>query len=302
MGSCPLHAINEEVRLTDRLPTLFIPHGGGPCFFMDWGPNFPADMWDSMAAFLRSLDEMVGRRPKCVLVISGHWETTVPNVMSVEQNTLLYDYNGFPAHTYQLAYPAAGSPAVAVRVQDLLEQAGFDCQMETKRGLDHGVFVPFLLIYPEADVPIVQLSLPLNASVGDLMSMGEALAPLRDEDVLIVGSGMTYHNIAGILGRIGGQTERSARFDAWLGDALALRDRSVREQALEHWLDAPFASDCHPTPEHLLPLFVVAGAGDRAAGERVYNAPTLGNLQSAFRFGATPDASVSCEKDRVTVS
>ena len=276
--------------MTDRLPTLFIPHGGGPCFFMDWGPNFPADMWDSMAAFLRSVDDVIGRRPKCVLVISGHWETDVPTVMSVEQNTLLYDYHGFPPHTYQLAYPAAGSPATAARVQALLGQAGFESRLETERGLDHGVFVPFLLIYPEADVPILQLSLPQNASVSDLMAMGEALAPLRDEDVLIVGSGMTYHNIPGILGRIGGQVERSAAFDAWLGQAMALPDRQAREQTLQSWPEAPFAQDCHPTPEHLLPLFVVAGAGDGVIGERIYNAPTLGNLQSAFRFGDGPTA------------
>ncbi|WP_246587283.1 DODA-type extradiol aromatic ring-opening family dioxygenase [Stakelama flava] len=271
--------------MTDRLPTLFVPHGGGPCFFMDWGPGFPADMWDSMASFLRSVADGVGRKPKAVVVISGHWETESPTVMSVEKNTLLYDYFGFPKHTYELEYPAAGSPKVAARVQELLTGAGFACNLEKERGLDHGVFVPFLLIYPDADVPMLQLSLPRGVDVADLAAIGKALAPLRDEDVLIVGSGMSYHNIPGILGRIPGQAEPSAAFDAWLGSAMEIEDEAERLHALEGWRNAPFASTCHPTPEHLLPLFIVAGAGggDRAA--RVYNAKTLGNPQSAFCFG-----------------
>lgn len=271
--------------LTERLPTLFLPHGGGPCFFMDWGPAYPSDMWESMAVFLRSVSSGIGRLPKAVLVISGHWETAVPTVMSIERNTLLYDYMGFPKHTYELEYPAAGSPQVAGRVQALLSGAGFACETEHERGLDHGVFIPFLLIYPEANVPMLQLSLPKGLDAEGLIAMGKALAPLRDEGVLIAGSGMSYHNIAGILGRIPGQAGPSAAFDDWLGSVIAMPGQEEREHALAAWQSAPFAGICHPTPDHFLPLLVVAGAGAGDAGKRVYNALTLGNPQSAFCFG-----------------
>ncbi|MCJ2182879.1 dioxygenase [Novosphingobium sp. 1949] len=270
--------------MTESLPALFIPHGGGPCFFMDWGPHYPDDMWESMAVFLRSVSAGLGRIPKAVLVVSGHWETARPTVQSVERNTLLFDYAGFPRHTYELEYPAAGSPQVAERVRSCLVSAGFACDIERERGLDHGVFVPFLLIYPDADVPILQLSLPRGAQASELIALGRALAPLRREDVLLVGSGMTYHNVAGILGRIPNQAEPAAAFDAWLGSVLTMSDPEERERALAQWQSAPFASVCHPTPEHFLPLLVMAGAGEGSAGTRIYNAPTLGNLQSAFSF------------------
>lgn len=268
-----------------RLPTLFIPHGGGPCFFMDWGPPFPPDMWDDMAAFLRSVPEAVGVRPRAVLVISGHWETPRPSVIAVDRNTLLYDYHGFPDHTYHLSYPAPGAPDLAQRIVELMGDAGIYCQTETLRGLDHGVFIPLLLVYPDAEIPVTQLSLPIGASAEDLLAIGRALAPLRDENILILGSGMTYHNIAGILGRIPGQQAVAAGFDEWLGDALTQPDIALRDMLLSHWMEAPFARQSHPSPEHLLPLLVVAGAGGHDAAERIYNAPTFGNIQSAFRFG-----------------
>lgn len=269
--------------MTDRLPALFIPHGGGPCFFMDWGPSFPADMWDSMADFLKSVAADLGVRPAAILVISGHWETPTPRVIARERNTLLYDYNGFPSHTYRLKYDAPGAPALADRVVALLGSAGIAAECDTTRGLDHGVFIPFLLVYPDADIPVTQLSLPQGASEGDLIAIGRAIAPLRDEGVLIVGSGMTYHNVAGILGRLPGQEQVSAQFDQWLWSALNDTDR---EAALTRWRQAPDAAMCHPSPEHLQPLLVVAGAGYDEPVERIYNAPTLGNMQSGYRFGA----------------
>ncbi len=268
---------------------------------MDWGPHYPEDMWESMAVFLRSVSAGIGRVPKAVVVVSGHWETARPTVQSIERNTLLVDYAGFPRHTYELEYPAAGSPQVAERVRACLAEAGFACDLERERGLDHGVFIPFMLIYPDADVPILQLSLPEGAQADELMAMGRALAPLRREDVLLVGSGMTYHNVAGILGRIPEQAVSSAAFDAWLGSVLAMPDRAERERALAQWQRAPFASVCHPSPEHFLPLLVMAGAGEGVAGERIYNAPTLGNFQSAFSFAQpgegwqAPPARGACE-------
>ncbi len=139
-----------------RLPTLYIPHGGGPCFFMDWNPP---DTWGRMAAWLRGLAADIGERPRAVLLISGHWEEPRVSVNVQTAPPLLFDYYGFPPHTYQLKYPAPGDPALAARVQALLTAGGVPVRAETERGLDHGVFVPFLLVYPQADVPIVQLSL-----------------------------------------------------------------------------------------------------------------------------------------------
>ena len=177
---------------SNRLPTFMIPHGGGPCFFMDPPAGQPT-AWDAMAAHLRSIDGQVGRRPKAVLVVSAHWECEVPTVHTGTNPSLLFDYYGFPEHTYRLAYPVQGSPEVAARVALLLEGASIPTATESKRGLDHGVFVPFKLIYPDADVPIVQLSLRVGLSPQEHLEIGRALAPLRDEDVLIVGSGMTSH-------------------------------------------------------------------------------------------------------------
>ena len=142
-----------------RLPTLYIPHGGGPCFFMDPSPGLPTDMWDRMAAYLRGIAATLPTRPRALLVISAHWETRQLTVNAAEQSPLLFDYYGFPEHTYQLTYPVAGSPELAARVRALLSAAGIGSAEERQRGLDHGVFVPFKLIYPEADIPLVQLSL-----------------------------------------------------------------------------------------------------------------------------------------------
>ena len=152
-----------------RLPTLYIPHGGGPCFFMDWNPP---DTWDRMAAWLRGIDAGLGQRPRAVLLISGHWEEPVVSVNAQARPPLLFDYYGFPPHTYQLKYPAPGDPALAARVRELLQAGGVPTRAETERGLDHGVFVPFLLVYPQADVPIVQLSLHASLDAAAHLALG----------------------------------------------------------------------------------------------------------------------------------
>ena len=162
---------------------------------MDPLPGLPADLWDRMAAYLRGIDASLGRRPAAILVISGHWETAEPTVNTALRPPLLFDYSGFPEHTYRLTYPVAGSPALAARVRGLLSTAGIPSGEDPHRGLDHGVFVPFKVMYPDADVPVVQLSLNRNRDASTHLAMGRALAPLRDEDVLIVGSGMSYHNL-----------------------------------------------------------------------------------------------------------
>lgn len=265
-----------------RFPSLFIPHGGGPWPFMEPRSGSP-HMWDGLGAFLRGLDETLPGRPDAVLVVSGHWETERPTVDAAVAPHLLFDYFGFPEHTYRLEYPVRGAPELASRARRLLGSAGVACDEIDDRGLDHGVFIPFMLIYPEADTPIVQLSLQRNATPERHMAIGRALAPLRDEGVLIVGSGMSYHNLREFFSDRPEANDAAAAFDAWL--ASAVRDTERRDARLAAWRSAPGAEAAHPTAEHLEPLFVAAGAAGGDAGARIYADTINGKAVSAYRFG-----------------
>ncbi len=262
-----------------RQPTLYIPHGGGPCFFME-GMG-PPGLWDAMAAFLRGFPSTLPERPKALLVISAHWETGVPTVTRGVQPPLIYDYSGFPPHTYQLTWPAPGSPALASRVQLLLGAEGIT-SAESDRGFDHGVFIPLKLAFPAADVPTVQLSLRTGLDAAEHLALGRALAPLRDEGVLIIGSGMSYHHMRGFFSGGGPDSER---FDAWLTHTMAA-DAITRDDQLTRWETAPAALASHPRSEHLAPLFVVAGAAAGEPSQRVYADRLEGIALSGYRFGA----------------
>ena len=268
-----------------RLPSLYIPHGGGPCFFMDTPPGMPRDMWDRMGAYLRGIDAGIGVRPKAVLVISGHWETERPTVNTATRPPLLFDYYGFPEHTYRLTYPVSGSPILARRVREVLAAAEIPSDEEPERGLDHGVFIPFKLIYPDADVPTVQLSLNRNLDAATHLNLGRALEPLRDEGVLIVGSGMSYHNLRELFSSDSRATSAAVDFDSWLNEAVTDSDPAARERKLADWRQAPGARAAHPRPEHLIPLMVAAGAAGEDLGRRTYNEPLLGKPISGFQFG-----------------
>jgi aromatic ring-opening dioxygenase catalytic subunit (LigB family) len=268
---------------TDRqsasLPTLFIPHGGGPCFFMDWNPP---DTWKNLAAWLAALAGSIGVVPKAVVVISGHWETPELSVTGSEHPALIYDYQGFPPHTYQLRYAAPGAPELARQIAGLLGEAGFAARVDAERGFDHGTFIPFKVIYPNADVPIVQLSLKAALDPWLHIAVGRALEPLRKQGVLIVGSGMSYHNLRGFGDQFG---RASDEFDAWLTGAVCAPDAEMRNQKLEHWQTAPQARLAHPREEHLLPLMVASGAAGQDLGRRMFTDRVMGVTVSAYRFG-----------------
>ena len=265
------------------MPTLFIPHGGGPCFFMDWSLTGGAkDTWDKTAAWLRGLAETLPERPKAIVVISGHWEAPVFTVATSPAPGMIYDYSNFPPHTYQLQYPAPGSPALAHRIVDLLRAHGLPAATDSARGFDHGVFIPFLLVFPDAEIPVVPLSLKAGLDPEEHMAAGRALASLRDEGVLIVGSGMSYHNMAGF--RSPAATTDSETFDRWLTSAVE-SDADARRDALAHWSKAPAGRASHPREEHLLPLMVAVGAGGGDRGERVFSDVAMNARLSGYRFG-----------------
>jgi len=265
-----------------RTPTFFIPHGGGPCFFMDWTMG-PRDMWDNMAAWLKAMPDAVGHKPDAILVISAHWEEPEFTVTTSPNPALLFDYYGFPEHTYRLRYDAPGSPELAHEVRGLLTRAGIVSKEDAARGLDHGVFIPFLLIYPQADIPVVQLSLKAGLDPAQHLAAGKALEALRDRNVLIVGSGMSYHNMEAY--RLGLPPTLSATFDAWLTEAATDPDPSARNEKLACWATAPAARDAHPREEHLIPLMVAAGAAGDDIGQRTYSDRMMGAAISAYQFG-----------------
>lgn len=267
-----------------RLPALFIPHGGGPWPFMK--PRFGApDVWNGLGKFLHGLAETLPRRPDAVLVISAHWQTPRPAVDVAVAPHLIFDYYGFPEHTYRLQYAARGAPELASRVRELLRSAGIASDESEDRGLDHGAFIPFMLVYPQADVPILQLSLQQNATPERHLAIGRALAPLRDEGVLIVGSGMSYHNLREFFSERPEAVEAARAFDDWLVSATQEPNAERRNARLASWTTAPGASAAHPTAEHLEPLFVAAGAAEGDVGARIYADRIFGKALSAFRFG-----------------
>lgn len=271
-----------------RQPTLFLPHGGGPCFFLNENGPMP-DMWRPMGEFLARVVDDLPERPKAILVVSGHWEEPRLTIHTGEAPELLYDYYGFPEHTYRLAWNAPGAPDVARRAAVLLEGAGFATGEEQARGWDHGVFIPLKMAVPEADIPTAQLSLLAPSPSGGYdptahITAGRALAPLRDEGVLIVGSGMSFHNM-----RLrGGEAQAAAdAFDAALTDAVTDPDPERRDARLADWETMPFARTAHPPreEEHLLPLMVAAGAGGADQGQHIFRDRVIGWTVSGYRFG-----------------
>jgi aromatic ring-opening dioxygenase catalytic subunit (LigB family) len=259
------------------LPSFFLPHGAGPCFFMDWTPP---DAWDRMAAYLRGLAGDLPARPKAILVISAHWLAPVFTVASAAKPELIFDYHGFPPHTYQLTYPAPGDPALATRVVKLLRGAGLEAREDPARGFDHGVFIPLKLSFPEAEIPVVPLSLRGDLDPAAHLAAGHALAPLREEGVLILGSGMSFHNMRGYGDAR--YADPSDAFDAWLTEAVA--DPAARDAKLAAWTEAPGGLQSHPKgqEEHLIPLMVAAGTG--GPGRRDFTDKVMEVALSAFRF------------------
>ena len=271
----------STVSTAARQPVVFLPHGGGPWPFVDTGMGDPKEL-DQLATYLKGVGAVPKMPPQAVLMISAHWEEDVPTVMTHPNPPLLFDYYGFPPESYRLTWPAPGAPALARRVRGLLEAAGVPSAEDAARGFDHGAFVPLKLTWPDAKIPTLQLSLKQGLDPEEHLAIGRALAPLRDEGVFIVGSGMTFHNMRGFGDPRA--TPISEAFDAWLQKA-ATAPPTERDAQLADWEAAPAARLAHPREEHLLPLMVIAGAAGADVGSVGYSGMLMGTRLSAYHFG-----------------
>lgn len=265
-----------------RFPTVFLPHGGGPWPFVDMGGMLSAGDIESLRTFLADLPRSLPTRPKGLLVISAHWEARLPTVSTATAPTMFYDYGGFPPESYRLQWPAPGDPVLARRVRTLLKERGFASAEDDHRGFDHGTFIPLMVAWPRADIPTVQLSLRDDFDPMAHLEIGRALAPLRDEGILVVDSGMTFHDLRSI-GTLRAY-EASVRFDAWLQETMAA-PASDRDLRLARWASAPSAREAHPRPEHFLPLLVAAGAASGDDARPTYHRVWGGAWTSGFEFG-----------------
>lgn len=270
-----------EQTIGKRMPTYFLSHGGGPWPWMD-GPF--RDAYADLEASLKEMPGQVGTRPTAILMISGHWIERDFTVMTSPAPGMIYDYGGFPAHTYHIRYGAPGSPRLAERVRTLLAGAGFGVGEDSERGFDHGAFVPLAVAYPKADIPVVQLSLRADFDPAIHLDAGRALSVLRDEGVLIVGSGLSYHNLRRFDDRA---MEPSHEFDAWLRRTVLESSPEGRAGGLLQWAQAPSARFAHPMEDHLIPLMVAAGAAEKDPASMVYHEDAFfgGIAVSSFRFG-----------------
>lgn len=264
---------------TSRFPTFFLSHGGGPWPFVEGMKQ----QFALTEAEFRKLPGRLPAKPKAVLVITGHWEATDFTVSTAEHPPMDYDYTGFPEHTYHIQYPAPGSPALAARVRELLDLAAIPNREDPQRGFDHGTFVPLGLMYPDAEMPVVLLSLKSSYDPAEHIVAGKALAPLRDEGVLIIGSGLTYHNMRG-FGRKE-STPVADQFEAYLNHAITESDAKSRNELLLNWQKAPAARLAHPNEDHLMPLMVVAGAAGNDVGSRVFVDHVMNVAMASYQFG-----------------
>jgi 4,5-DOPA dioxygenase extradiol len=257
------------------LPTLFLSHGA-PTLALSQGPA---------AAFLKTLPGLLPERPKAILVISAHWETAEPRLTSAEQNTTIHDFGGFGPILHAMRYDAPGAPQVATRAKALLAGVGLNAELDPNRGLDHGAWVPLILAWPDGDIPVVQLSVQTARGPDYHLRLGRALAPLRNEGVLIIGSGSWTHDLSSFRGQ-----PEDAPEPGWVLDFADWTDAALMQGRLDDLLNyrtlAPHARRNHPTEEHFLPLLTAVGAGGGVSARRLHRSTTYGVLHmDAYAFG-----------------
>lgn len=263
--------------MTTTTDVLFISHGGGPMPLL--GDPDHREMVERLTEIAGQL-----RKPSAILVISAHWEEALPTITAGANPALIYDYYGFPPESYEIEYPCPGDPALARQVHQALEQAGISARLDEQRGFDHGLFVPLKLMYPEADIPCVQLSLVNSLDAPTHLAMGRALQALDVDDLLMIGSGFSFHNMQAFFAPdTPGVQARNQAFEAWLEETCSAAeiDESERAERLAHWDRAPHARFCHPREEHLLPLHVCYGLAERPSETHI-SATILGKKSGMF--------------------
>lgn len=259
---------------------LFVSHGGGPMPLL--GDPGHQDMVDRLTELAADL-----RKPSAILVISAHWEEAIPTITSGTTPSLIYDYYGFPSEAYKIEYPCPGEPVLAQQVAQALDQAGIQARLDDQRGLDHGAFVPLKLMYPEATIPCIQLSLVDTLDASTHLAIGRALQALDYDNLLVLGSGFSFHNMRAFFAAQTPEIQaRNLAFEDWLEQTCGDSSLSEPERAkrLADWEQAPHARFCHPREEHLLPLHVCYGLANKAS-DRHIAATILGKQSGMFYWG-----------------
>ena len=271
--------MQKQSRTLNHAQIVYLSHGGGPLPILG-DPGHKA-----MIDFMKELPARL-RKPDAILVISAHWEEPAITVMDAQAPPMFYDYYGFPQAAYEVTYPAPGSPQLANRVVEILKEAGIAVRSDSQRGFDHGLFIPLKLMYPQADIPAFQVSLLSGLDPAAHIALGHALRKLRHENILVIGSGFSFHNMRAFT-RQGSPEPDAANdaFQAWLINVLtAGRSQAQREAQMTAWQQAPSARYCHPREEHLLPLHVCLGMAGKAA-ELIFDDAIFGKRAVAFLWG-----------------
>lgn len=238
----------------------------------------------ALVEFLEELPRSL-HRPEAILVISAHWEEQAATVLQSPNPPMLYDYYGFPPEAYTFSYPAPGNPELAHKITSLLKKAGIPSRFDAHRGFDHGVFVPLSLMYGDADIPVIQLSLVRGLDAAQHLALGKALSPLLDENILVIGSGFSFHNMQAFSLEGGNSPDdKNDAFQNWLLQVCTgSLSHQERESLLLHWEKAPYARYCHPREEHLLPLLVCLSMAQKNAS-LVFDSHILGKRSLAFQW------------------
>lgn len=260
-----------------RAQIVYFCHGGGPL------PILGEPSHKAMVDFMTQLPSQLAR-PDAILVISAHWEEHVATLVGAQNPPMFYDYYGFPDKAYEITYPASGSPELADAVAGLLKKDNIAARIDPQRGFDHGLFIPLKLMYPEADIPCLQLSLVRGLDPTAHIALGKSLRGLMSENILVIGSGFSFHNIGAFFGQdFVAPDPANEAFQNWLVETCTspALDQSQREQRLIKWEKAPSARYCHPREEHLLPLHVCLGMAGEPA-KPVFNDRILGKRGVAF--------------------
>lgn len=256
--------------------SLFLSHGGGPLPLL--GDPAHHDMLECLGKIARSFPA-----PSAIVLVSAHWEEEIPTITAAPQPPLIYDYYGFPPEAYELQYPCKGEPALAGRLQQMLNSAGIEARLNETRGFDHGLFVPLKIMYPAADIPCVQLSLVKSLDPSLHIQIGQALRELHKSDILLIGSGFSFHNLKAFFAPDNAETSKlNQAFEDWLQALCCESDMTEEERSLmlARWAEAPGARFCHPREEHLLPLHVCYGAAQGPCAD--YSRVRIMNKEAAF--------------------